>query len=460
MHFTHVIWCPGLLGWLGSWAYMAAWLWLPTVVWQMVRAKRDERTLRPLCRAHDRAPASGRPSSCSASSACSPTSRRSRSRRSCRSTSPPCVGLSPLAYGFVDGLYQGVSALVRILGGWLSDRADRPEVGRLRWATALVRGHQGRCSSPRRASPPSPPSSPSTGWARGCAPRPATRSSPRPTPEHSLGRAFGVHRALDTTGAAIGPLMAFAILWLVPGDYSAVFVASLAAALFGVALLGAAGPRPATAAAARRTAAPHRVAAVLAQPRPSARFGRVVVAAALLGRAHHQRRLPLPVAAAARRLRRRRGSRCCSWAPTSPTSRWRCRWAGWPTGSGRARVLVGGHLLLVGAYLCAALPPGGLAADGRLPAPARRVLRRHRRRARRARLDARPGSRCAPAASPRPRRSWRWPGSPPRCSSAPSGRAGSLRRPSYAVAARWWSAVAVAWWLLRHVDQPAEPVPA
>ena len=37
------------------------------------------------------------------------------------------LGLSPLAFGFVDGLYQGVSALVRILGGWLADRADRPK---------------------------------------------------------------------------------------------------------------------------------------------------------------------------------------------------------------------------------------------------------------------------------------------------------------------------------------------
>ncbi len=27
------------------------------------------------------------------------------------------LGLGPLAYGFVDGIYQGVSALVRIVGG-------------------------------------------------------------------------------------------------------------------------------------------------------------------------------------------------------------------------------------------------------------------------------------------------------------------------------------------------------
>ena len=37
------------------------------------------------------------------------------------------VGLTPLAYGFIDGLYQGVSALVRILGGWYADRTDRPK---------------------------------------------------------------------------------------------------------------------------------------------------------------------------------------------------------------------------------------------------------------------------------------------------------------------------------------------
>jgi hypothetical protein len=37
------------------------------------------------------------------------------------------IGLGPLAYGFLDGIYQGVSALVRILGGWLADRSDHPK---------------------------------------------------------------------------------------------------------------------------------------------------------------------------------------------------------------------------------------------------------------------------------------------------------------------------------------------
>jgi hypothetical protein len=30
------------------------------------------------------------------------------------------LGMGPLAYGFIDGIYQGVSAAARILGGWWS----------------------------------------------------------------------------------------------------------------------------------------------------------------------------------------------------------------------------------------------------------------------------------------------------------------------------------------------------
>mgnify|MGYP003425076688 FL=1 len=35
------------------------------------------------------------------------------------------LGLSILAYGFLDGLQQGVSAVVRIAAGWTSDAVDR-----------------------------------------------------------------------------------------------------------------------------------------------------------------------------------------------------------------------------------------------------------------------------------------------------------------------------------------------
>ena len=37
------------------------------------------------------------------------------------------LGLSTIAYGFIDGLYQGISAVVRIAGGWAADRGDQPK---------------------------------------------------------------------------------------------------------------------------------------------------------------------------------------------------------------------------------------------------------------------------------------------------------------------------------------------
>jgi MFS family permease len=55
----------------------------------------------------------------------------------------------------------------------------------------------------------------------------------------SVGRAFGLHRAMDTLGAAIGPLAAFALLTSFPGDFRRIFLLSLLpAALSIVVLLG------------------------------------------------------------------------------------------------------------------------------------------------------------------------------------------------------------------------------
>src|SRR5262245_60459767 len=45
------------------------------------------------------------------------------------------VGMSFLAYGFIDGVYQGVSAAVRIAGGYLGDRG-----GRAKWVASVGYG--------------------------------------------------------------------------------------------------------------------------------------------------------------------------------------------------------------------------------------------------------------------------------------------------------------------------------
>ncbi len=71
-------------------------------------------------------------------------------------------------------------------------------------------------------------------------------------PAESQGRAFGVHRAMDTTGALLGPLAAFLVLSVAVDGYDAVFGVSACVAVLGVVVLmlfvpsggGAVRPRP------------------------------------------------------------------------------------------------------------------------------------------------------------------------------------------------------------------------
>ncbi|NYE35513.1 MFS family permease [Nocardioides cavernae] len=150
------------------------------------------------------------------------------------------VGLSPVAYGLIDGLYQGVSALVRLGGGWVSDATDRPK-----WVAFLGYGLSAVARvfllfASGAAGIAAVVTADRIGKGIRTAPRDAMISTATPT-EH-LGRAFGVHRMLDTIGAALGPLIAFGLLWAIPDGYSVVLVVSLAFALAGVALLGLLGP--------------------------------------------------------------------------------------------------------------------------------------------------------------------------------------------------------------------------
>lgn len=145
------------------------------------------------------------------------------------------VGLSPVAFGFVDGLYQGVSALVRILAGWAADRTGRPQpvalvgYGLSMVARILLLGAHGFGTISAVISLDR------IGKGVRTAPRDAMIAAS--SPPARLGRAFGVHRALDTVGATIGPLVAFAILWQIPDGFHTILVLSLGFALLGVTVL-------------------------------------------------------------------------------------------------------------------------------------------------------------------------------------------------------------------------------
>ena len=268
------------------------------------------------------------------------------------------VGLTPVAYGLIDGLYQGVSALVRLGGGWLADASDRPK-----WVAFLGYGLSAVARvfllfASGAAGIAAVVTADRIGKGIRTAPRDAMISTATPT-EH-LGRAFGVHRMLDTIGAALGPLIAFGLLWLVPGGYSVVLVVSLAFAIAGVALLGLLGPDVRARRDRERSSGP--------TPPPfrwrdltDARLRPLLAVAGVLGL------LTIGDGFIYLALLDHGGINV-TWFPlfyvgtnvaylllAVPIGRLADR-------VGRARTLVVGHLALVGAYLCAVLPTSTAAA--------------------------------------------------------------------------------------------------
>ncbi|MBG0829542.1 MFS transporter [Planomonospora sp. ID67723] len=146
------------------------------------------------------------------------------------------LGLSMLQFGALDGLYAGLTALVRLAGGQLADRWQRRK---------LVAGAGYGLSALSRlgllAAGASVPllgaaiAADRAGKGLRTAPRDAMISLS--APPDALGHAFGVHRAMDTFGALLGPLAAFAVLTATAGAYDAVFVVSFCVAVLGVLLL-------------------------------------------------------------------------------------------------------------------------------------------------------------------------------------------------------------------------------
>jgi MFS family permease len=146
------------------------------------------------------------------------------------------LGMTPLQFGLIDGIQQGAAALVRVFGGFAADRLGRyKEVAVLGYGISafcrigfLIVGRSwsliGAIIFLDR-----------TGKGIRTAPRDALISLT--TPHEELGMAFGVHRALDTAGATIGPLLAFGLLVLAPHNFQPIFVVSFCFALVGLGIL-------------------------------------------------------------------------------------------------------------------------------------------------------------------------------------------------------------------------------
>ena len=145
------------------------------------------------------------------------------------------LGASMASVGAIEGVAESTAALMRLGSGWLSDRSGhrKPFILFGYGISAVTKAALALALS----------------WPMVLALRfgdrvgKGLRNPPRDAliadsvePRH-LGRAFGSHRALDTLGAAIGPLVAFAMLRAFPGGFRRIFLLSVVPAALSIAVL-------------------------------------------------------------------------------------------------------------------------------------------------------------------------------------------------------------------------------
>jgi MFS family permease len=146
------------------------------------------------------------------------------------------LGISPVAFGIIDGLYQGVAALVRIAGGLLGDRWRR-----YKELAAVGYGVSAACRLLILAAGASwttiaaVVSIDRIGKGLRTAPRDAMISLR--SRSEDLATAFGVHRSLDAVGAFIGPIVAFLLLARMQGAFDVLFIVSFAVAVLGLGVI-------------------------------------------------------------------------------------------------------------------------------------------------------------------------------------------------------------------------------
>src|SRR3954465_1057511 len=146
------------------------------------------------------------------------------------------LGASPLVFGAIDGTYRGAAALVQVASGFSSDRWRRPkEVAGLGYGLSAVGKVALVAAGSSIGGIGAIVAFDRVGKGIRTAPRDALISLS--SAKDRLATSFGVHRAMDSAGAMLGPLLAFGILLAAPARFDAVFVVSPPFAVPGVAVL-------------------------------------------------------------------------------------------------------------------------------------------------------------------------------------------------------------------------------
>jgi MFS family permease len=164
------------------------------------------------------------------------------------------LGASALTVGFIEGLAEATSQIVKIFSGALSDVLGK------RKALAAFGYGLSACTKPIF------PLASAVGWVvvarfidrvgkgiRG-APRDALIADL--TPPAVRGASFGLRQSLDTVGAVFGPLIAIAVMWLTADRFTWVFWVAVLPAVLSLGLIIFVVHEPAQHAAARGAGAP------------------------------------------------------------------------------------------------------------------------------------------------------------------------------------------------------------
>ena len=145
------------------------------------------------------------------------------------------LGASATSLGIIEGVAEGVNSLLKVISGWMADR-------RTRRRPLVVVGYA--ISSAAR-----PLIAMTTGWqqvlviraldrtGKGIRGAPRDAMLARFASESSRGRIFGFHRAMDHTGAIVGPLIATVFLFFLPGQYRTLFLLTAIPGALAVAML-------------------------------------------------------------------------------------------------------------------------------------------------------------------------------------------------------------------------------
>ncbi|MDO8588871.1 MAG: MFS transporter [Armatimonadota bacterium] len=153
------------------------------------------------------------------------------------------IGAPALSIGLIEGIAESTASVLRVWAGYLADRFGRPKL-----LTVIGYGLSA-LTKPFYIF--------SSNWYHVLAIRfgdrlgKGIRSAPRDvliaeaTEESVRGRAFGFHRAMDTAGATLGPLVILLLVWLLAGKlpaelvgqnrrvYTIIFVAASVPAVLG-----------------------------------------------------------------------------------------------------------------------------------------------------------------------------------------------------------------------------------